>query len=189
MPCPSQVACSPSSGQCRGWGSTASPPQVFFARLHTVPKVRECRGPEFRSPSIRRGVPAKGSASHAGVRSFFPTTIRGPAKAPCRVDLAGSTLDIWPLYLFHDNVVTLNFAIDRYTSCDIVTRDDSAIVLCSRRSSPGKKHSCRSTSFTRRNAIVFQGYPPGPFLRRTRASPWNRPRKLPPAREFRVLPR
>ena len=58
--------------------------------------------------------------------------MRVSAKAPCRVDLAGSTLDIWPLYLFHDNVVTLNFAIDRYTSCDIVTRDDSAIVLRSR---------------------------------------------------------
>jgi D-glycero-alpha-D-manno-heptose-7-phosphate kinase len=58
--------------------------------------------------------------------------MRVSAKAPCRVDLAGATLDIWPLYLFHDNVVTLNFAIDRYTSCDIVTRDDSAIVLRSR---------------------------------------------------------
>ena len=62
--------------------------------------------------------------------------MRVSAKAPCRVDLAGATLDIWPLYLFHDNVVTLNFAIDRYTYCDIVTgdatRDDSAIVLRSR---------------------------------------------------------
>src|SRR5689334_11705826 len=54
------------------------------------------------------------------------------SKAPCRVDLAGATLDIWPLYLFHDNVVTVNFAVDRYTSCDIVTRDDRAIMLRSR---------------------------------------------------------
>jgi D-glycero-alpha-D-manno-heptose-7-phosphate kinase len=54
------------------------------------------------------------------------------AKAPCRVDLAGATLDIWPLYLFHNNVVTVNFAVDRYTSCDISTRDDSRIVLRSR---------------------------------------------------------
>ena len=54
------------------------------------------------------------------------------AKAPCRVDLAGATLDIWPLYLFHDNVVTVNFAVDRYTSCEIETRADSAIVLRSR---------------------------------------------------------
>ena len=54
------------------------------------------------------------------------------SKAPCRVDLAGATLDIWPLYLFHDDVVTINFAIDRYTYCDIATREDSRIVLRSR---------------------------------------------------------
>jgi len=44
------------------------------------------------------------------------------AKAPCRVDLAGGTLDIWPLYLYHPNAVTVNFAIDRYTTCEIETR-------------------------------------------------------------------
>jgi D-glycero-alpha-D-manno-heptose-7-phosphate kinase len=44
------------------------------------------------------------------------------AKAPCRVDLAGGTLDIWPLYLHHTNAVTVNFAIDRYTTCDIESR-------------------------------------------------------------------
>jgi D-glycero-alpha-D-manno-heptose-7-phosphate kinase len=58
--------------------------------------------------------------------------MRVSAKAPCRVDLAGATLDIWPLYLFHDNVVTVNFAVDLYTSCEIATRDDSRIVLRSK---------------------------------------------------------
>src|SRR5437773_12319812 len=52
--------------------------------------------------------------------------------APCRVDLAGGTLDIWPLYLYHANAVTVNFAVDRYTSCAIRTRRDSRIVLRSR---------------------------------------------------------
>ncbi len=28
--------------------------------------------------------------------------------APCRVDLAGGTLDIWPLYLNHPGAVTVN---------------------------------------------------------------------------------
>src|SRR3954449_5548438 len=51
------------------------------------------------------------------------------AQSPCRVDLAGGTLDIWPLYLFHENAVTVNFAVDRYTSCELVTRNDSKIVL------------------------------------------------------------
>ena len=58
--------------------------------------------------------------------------MRVTSKAPCRVDLAGSTLDIWPLYLFHDDAVTLNFAVDRYTSCEVVTREDRRIVLRSR---------------------------------------------------------
>ncbi len=51
------------------------------------------------------------------------------AKSPCRVDLAGSTLDIWPLYLYHDNPVTVNFAVDRYTTCVIETRADAEIHL------------------------------------------------------------
>jgi D-glycero-alpha-D-manno-heptose-7-phosphate kinase len=54
------------------------------------------------------------------------------SKAPCRVDLAGGTLDIWPLYLYHANAVTVNFAVDRYTSCELSTRRDSRIVLRSR---------------------------------------------------------
>lgn len=55
--------------------------------------------------------------------------MRITSKAPCRVDLAGGTLDIWPLYLFHPNAVTVNFAVDRYTSCVIATRTDREIHL------------------------------------------------------------
>src|SRR5205814_2456399 len=39
--------------------------------------------------------------------------------ASCRVDLAGSTLDLWPLYLFHPGAVTLNFAVNILTHCQI----------------------------------------------------------------------
>jgi D-glycero-alpha-D-manno-heptose-7-phosphate kinase len=53
--------------------------------------------------------------------------MRIKSKAPCRVDLAGGTLDIWPLYLFHRDAVTVNFAVDRYTSCSIASRRDNAI--------------------------------------------------------------
>src|SRR6266851_2188085 len=51
------------------------------------------------------------------------------AKAPCRVDMAGGTIDIWPLYLFHSHPVTVNFAVDRYASCVLETRDDRRIHL------------------------------------------------------------
>jgi D-glycero-alpha-D-manno-heptose-7-phosphate kinase len=43
--------------------------------------------------------------------------------------MAGGTLDIWPLYLYHDNPTTVNFAVSRYTTCSLETRSDSAIVL------------------------------------------------------------
>lgn len=43
------------------------------------------------------------------------------SKAPTRVDLAGATLDIWPLYLFHPGAVTVNAAISRYAFCTIET--------------------------------------------------------------------
>jgi len=51
------------------------------------------------------------------------------SKAPCRVDLAGGTLDIWPLYLHHPGAVTVNFAVDRYTSCKVETHEESDILL------------------------------------------------------------
>lgn len=54
------------------------------------------------------------------------------AKAPCRVDLAGGTLDIWPLYLFHHDAVTVNFAVDRYTSCALSPRSDDSYAVTSR---------------------------------------------------------
>src|SRR5262249_45766235 len=56
------------------------------------------------------------------------------SKAPTRVDLAGGTLDIWPLYLFHPGAVTVNAAITRYASCRIEThaQGDQRIRLISR---------------------------------------------------------
>jgi D-glycero-alpha-D-manno-heptose-7-phosphate kinase len=43
------------------------------------------------------------------------------ATAPTRIDLAGGTLDIWPLYLFHPGAVTVNCAIDRRAWCRVET--------------------------------------------------------------------
>src|SRR6266700_248105 len=56
------------------------------------------------------------------------------SKAPTRVDFAGSTLDIWPLYLFHPGAVTMNAAISLYASCIIETHPfgDNRIKLVSR---------------------------------------------------------
>lgn len=43
------------------------------------------------------------------------------ATAPTRIDLAGGTIDIWPLYLFHPGAVTVNVAIDRRAWCRVET--------------------------------------------------------------------
>lgn len=59
--------------------------------------------------------------------------MRIDAKAPTRIDLAGGTLDIWPLYLFHEGAVTVNCAVTRRAGCTIETATDGEkIVLVSR---------------------------------------------------------
>ena len=54
------------------------------------------------------------------------------SSAPTRVDLAGGTIDIWPLYLFHPGAATVNFGISLRAHCRIETRDDGRIILESR---------------------------------------------------------
>jgi D-glycero-alpha-D-manno-heptose-7-phosphate kinase len=54
------------------------------------------------------------------------------AQAPTRIDLAGGTLDIWPLYLFHEGALTVNCAISRYARCVIdVQKSSGRITLVS----------------------------------------------------------
>ena len=49
--------------------------------------------------------------------------------APCRADLAGGTIDIWPLYLFHPGAVSINIALNILTACRITPRVGHGIVL------------------------------------------------------------
>jgi D-glycero-alpha-D-manno-heptose-7-phosphate kinase len=51
------------------------------------------------------------------------------AQAPCRADLAGGTIDLWPLYLFHPGALTLNFAANILTTCRITPLKDKRIHL------------------------------------------------------------
>src|ERR1041385_2032241 len=54
------------------------------------------------------------------------------SSAPTRVELAGGTIDIWPLYLFHTGASTVNFALSLRARVRIETRDDDQIILESR---------------------------------------------------------
>ena len=51
------------------------------------------------------------------------------SSAPTRVDLAGGTIDIWPIYLFHPLATTVNFALSLRARVRIESRDDKRIIL------------------------------------------------------------
>lgn len=53
------------------------------------------------------------------------------ARAACRVDLAGGTMDMWPLYLFHPGAVVVNIAVSVITTCRILPAAGSSIELVS----------------------------------------------------------
>ncbi len=55
--------------------------------------------------------------------------MRISASAPTRIDLAGGTIDIWPLYLFHAGAQTLNAAISLRARAWIEARADDRIGL------------------------------------------------------------
>lgn len=51
------------------------------------------------------------------------------ASAPTRVDLAGGTIDIPPIFLFHEGAATVNFAINLLAHCRLETRNDNKIFI------------------------------------------------------------
>jgi D-glycero-alpha-D-manno-heptose-7-phosphate kinase len=55
--------------------------------------------------------------------------VRIVSSAPARIDLAGGTIDIWPLYLFHDGATTLNAAISLRAHATLEPRTDGTIEL------------------------------------------------------------
>ena len=55
--------------------------------------------------------------------------MRIETSAPTRIDLAGGTLDIWPLYLFHPGAQTVNAAISIRARATIESRTDNRILI------------------------------------------------------------
>ena len=49
-------------------------------------------------------------------------------RAPVRADLAGGTLDLWPLYLFHPGSRTVNVAISFYAKSEVCELGDKAAI-------------------------------------------------------------
>jgi D-glycero-alpha-D-manno-heptose-7-phosphate kinase len=51
------------------------------------------------------------------------------SSAPTRIDLAGGTIDIWPLYLFHEGASTLNAAISLRAHAEVTSGSGGGIEL------------------------------------------------------------
>ena len=58
--------------------------------------------------------------------THYNARVRVHSSAPTRLDLAGGTLDIWPLYLFHHGAQTLNAAISLRAECWLTPSVDGA---------------------------------------------------------------
>src|SRR2546427_79431 len=80
---------------------------------------------------------------------------RVEALAPTRIDLAGGTIDLWPLFLLHDDPVTVNAAIDLYARATIESTHDGSIELIS--ADRGRK--ARFASAAQLRASVGQATP------------------------------
>ncbi len=57
--------------------------------------------------------------------------MRIDSSAPTRLDLAGGTLDIWPLYLFHERAQTVSAAVSLRAHCTLTSRRDYRVVITS----------------------------------------------------------
>ena len=70
--------------------------------------------------------PARETAPHD-----YNSRVQVHASAPTRIDLAGGTLDIWPLYLFHPGAQTVNAAIGQRAACTVSASRDRRVQILS----------------------------------------------------------
>src|SRR5262245_20961988 len=142
--------CSSGSSSRRGWGwGRGGRADSGFHRANTMPQRAQDGSTTFvcpqRGQSMRlrfgrevrhtyssrpRPLPLSGGGPSRGSQQRDADGERGDARmtnrvaeatAPCRIDLAGGTLDIWPIYLFHPGAVTVNVAVDRRAYCRVET--------------------------------------------------------------------
>src|SRR5580765_6040211 len=63
--------------------------------------------------------------------AHYNARVRIASSAPTRIDLAGGTFDIWPLYLFHERAQTINAALSLRAHCTLTSRHDERVTLTS----------------------------------------------------------
>ena len=88
---------------------------------------------ELPDSAVQRKWRHAGILSHpprgAAAKSHYNDGVDLRASAPTRIDLAGGTIDIWPLYLFHPGAQTLNVAISLRAHVHLASRDDGRVVI------------------------------------------------------------
>jgi len=76
------------------------------------------------------------------------------ASAPARVDLAGGTLDLWPLYVLHPGSVTVNLATDRRATCRVRRGEKGVRLIAPDRDLDLRADSARELRADPRAALV-----------------------------------
>jgi len=76
------------------------------------------------------------------------------ASAPARVDLAGGTLDLWPLHVLHPGSVTVNLAIDRRATCRVRRGEKGVRLIAPDREIDLRADSARELRADPRTALV-----------------------------------
>jgi len=54
------------------------------------------------------------------------------SRAPARIDLAGGTLDLWPLYLFFEDAITINVAVNLFATAKLESVAGAGIEIISK---------------------------------------------------------
>src|SRR5438552_18219401 len=109
------------------------PPSTLQCQLNGTLRRQPARTLR-RQPArtLQRQRPAPCSVSRPALAASVPNIIRHVrivSSAPTRIDLAGGTIDIWPLYLFHDGALTLNAAISLRAHVELESRTDGRVEL------------------------------------------------------------
>ena len=99
----------------------------LFARAIATPEEWSCLGGFLSEADRSRAAVPRPIISGPQVSIILCVAI--VTSAPTRIDLAGGTIDIWPLYLFHPGAQTINAAISIRAHARLETRDDDKVVI------------------------------------------------------------
>ena len=91
-----------------------------------------CKSRARRSSAAAAGHDTGGRWNAVSDTGNYNARVQVHSSAPTRIDLAGGTIDIWPLYLFHPGAQTVNAAIQLRAACSVTASNDGRVWLVSK---------------------------------------------------------